>query len=160
MINIDKISLKNLQIEAIKKNLRGDPHIMVEKKYRSAIFRHRKVVKNFLFFLKVAQGVQGCILGGRQRPGIGWFGCPRTKVQHIDTSILSTFTMMSYVDESEFELEIWKIGGITYIQSVMSTFPLYQNRYSIPIRTKSFGYHSATECRSYDRPKIRQKPTL
>jgi hypothetical protein len=29
-----------------------------------------------------------------------------------------------------------------------------------PIRTKSFGYHSATECRSYDRPKIRQKPTL
>jgi hypothetical protein len=31
---------------------------------------------------------------------------------------------------------------------------------NIPIRTKSFGYHSATVCRSYDRSKIRQMPTL
>ncbi len=29
-----------------------------------------------------------------------------------------------------------------------------------PICTNLIGYHSATECRSYDRPKIRQKPTL
>jgi hypothetical protein len=26
-----------------------------------------------------------------------------------------------------------------------------------PIRTKSVGYHSATVCRSYDQPKIRQR---
>jgi hypothetical protein len=30
----------------------------------------------------------------------------------------------------------------------------------IPICTKSFGYHSATDCRSYGRPKIRPKPTF
>jgi hypothetical protein len=29
------------------------------------------------------------------------------------------------------------------------------SNFIVPIRTKSFGYHSATVCRSYDRPKSR-----
>jgi hypothetical protein len=34
------------------------------------------------------------------------------------------------------------------------------NKSICPICTKLIGYHSATICRSYDRPKIRQKPAL
>jgi hypothetical protein len=37
---------------------------------------------------------------------------------------------------------------------------LIQKRSTIPICTNLIGYHSATECQSYDRPKIRQKPTF
>ncbi len=35
-----------------------------------------------------------------------------------------------------------------------------ESKIRIPICTNLIGYHSATECRSYDRPKIRQKPTF
>ncbi len=39
-------------------------------------------------------------------------------------------------------------------------FARLQVSLNLPIRTKSFGYHSATICRSYDQPKVRQWPTF
>ncbi len=85
-----------------------------------------------------------------------WFSCFWDSKMFQSGFCDTIIKLTEFLSKSKVSIRV----AVTFVTPELHGGSQFRVLKLFPICTNFIGYHSATECRSYDRPKIRQNPTL